>query len=96
MRNFARDLEDIGAPEEKTVHIRSIVHAMDDLPVLARLHIVKNLIFDRGGDQASVPQDTVLITATNILTAVMTELEEATPKRRGKKKKTAKSMPQPK
>jgi hypothetical protein len=55
---------------------QSVVRALDDLPVLERLKFVKNLIFDHGGAKESVPQDPVLVVATEVLSEVIVELEK--------------------
>jgi hypothetical protein len=54
----------------------SIASAFDDLPVVARLRFVKNLIFDHGGDKISVPKDSKLVLSVEILTSVIDDLEK--------------------
>jgi hypothetical protein len=54
----------------------AVKDAMDDLPILSRLEFVKNLIFDKGGNRAGVPQDTVLVTACDVLDGVIDVLKK--------------------
>jgi hypothetical protein len=59
--------------ESKNIDIATI-NAMNDLPVIARLEFVRNIIFDRGGDKHSIPQDSALITAKEVLDGVIKAL----------------------
>ena len=45
--------------------------AMYDLTIISRLEFVRNLIFDKGGDGNSIPQDATLVAATDILDGVI-------------------------
>jgi hypothetical protein len=55
---------------------KAIVKAMDDLPILARLQFVKNIIFDRAAN-LDIPEqcEEVLIIAHNVLNGVVEVLE---------------------
>ena len=48
-----------------------VSRAMDDLPILARVEFVKNIIFDRGGSRDSYPHDETLVIATDVLDGVV-------------------------
>jgi hypothetical protein len=61
---------------------KSVVRALDDLPLLARLEFVRNIILNRGGDEASTPQDSVLVTATKVLNGTI-EILRAHPQAAG-------------
>jgi hypothetical protein len=54
-----------------TYLIKSVVRSLDDLPILVRLEFARNIIFNRGGDETSEPQDAVLVTATKILNGII-------------------------
>lgn len=62
-------------PNKEADLSKSVVGAMDDLPILERLQFAKNLIFDKGGDGASVPQDPTLVVATEVITGVIQVLK---------------------
>ena len=49
----------------------AVSSAFDDLPILARLQFVRNIILDRGGSRGIDPQDFVLITAADVLTGAI-------------------------
>jgi hypothetical protein len=46
-----------------------------DLPILARVQFVKNLLLFNRGDKESNPQDPAMILATEVLTGVIEVLE---------------------
>ena len=55
---------------------KDIVHALNDLPILARLEFVKNIIFDRGGSRDVAPRDEMLVIATEVLRDVINVLRD--------------------
>ena len=55
---------------------KTLITALDDLPILARLEFAKNLVFDRGGDKDNLPQDPILVIATDVLTSVIDVLKK--------------------
>jgi len=46
-----------------------------DLPILARVQFVQNLLLFNGGDKDSSPHDPAMILATEVLTGVIAVLE---------------------
>jgi hypothetical protein len=64
-------------PAEKAAEEASnaVVRAMNDLPILARLEFVKNIIFDRGGSRGQDTQEEVLIIAADVLGGVIEDLK---------------------
>lgn len=60
-------------PEEEAAEDTSeaVVRAMNDLPILARLEFVKNIIFDRGGSRGQDPQEEALIIAADVLGGII-------------------------
>jgi hypothetical protein len=47
-----------------------------DLPIINRLEYVKNIIFSKGGDHASLPADPALVVAARVLDGVIEILQE--------------------
>lgn len=57
--------------------IGEITKAMDDLPILARLKFVTNLLCDKGGEKDALmrPVDPTLVTAVEVLRGVVNVIE---------------------
>lgn len=60
--------------------IGHIARAIDDMPILERLRLAKNLVFDRDGDKGNIPsegpQDARSIMAVEILDGVIKILKQ--------------------
>jgi hypothetical protein len=60
---------------EMAAVLKSVVRTVDDLPLFARLEFVKNIIFDHGGSRGSLPEDPMLIIATDVIEDVVKTLK---------------------
>ena len=56
--------------------VATTISALNDLPIISRLEFAKNMIFDRGGDRHSIPQDPVLIVVNDVLADVIKVLDK--------------------
>jgi len=56
--------------------LMATVDALNDLPILARLEFVKNVIFGSGGNKDGLPQNPVLILAHDVLSDIIEVLKK--------------------
>ena len=54
---------------------KKVVEAVDELPVMARLQFVKNLLLDHGGAKECVSKDSVLVLSVEVLAGAIAELD---------------------
>jgi hypothetical protein len=55
---------------------REVVDAMCDLPILARLEFVRNIVFSRGGTRGNSFEDEGMIIASDVLRDVIKVLQQ--------------------
>jgi hypothetical protein len=60
---------------EVKIMTSSVVSALDDLPVLARLRFVKSLVCEHGGSDTSLPRNPVMVLSADVLSGIIDELE---------------------
>jgi len=73
MNGEPTDDEDEPKPEPATM--KATIAALNNLPILARLEFVANLLFDHGGSRESSPRDWHVVTATEVLDGVISVLK---------------------
>lgn len=52
--------------------MQATINALNNLPILARLEFVSNLLFDHGGSRESSPRNWLVVTATEVLDGAIT------------------------
>ena len=61
--------------DEDLVPVETILHGFEDVPILARLEFVKNLVVGNGGDNLSRPSNPSMVLSAEILREVIDVLK---------------------